>query len=72
MNRQAVESGFFGDDFAVSPNVDRRAVHAGGLARDFGGTAQRAAHRSGKFLAGHGSGSSFHGDRSSNLGMLPE
>jgi len=45
VNRQAAESGFFGDDFTVFPYIDRRAVHARGLARHFGGAAQRAPHR---------------------------
>ena len=26
--------GFLGDDFAILPNVDRRAVHARGLSHD--------------------------------------
>ena len=34
---------FFGDDFAVFPVVNRRAVHARGFARDLGGAAQGAA-----------------------------
>lgn len=35
--------GFLGDDFAILPYVDRRAVHARGLARDLGGAPERAA-----------------------------
>jgi len=41
-----------GDDFAVLPNVNGCAVHAGGPARDLGGAAQGAAHCIGKFFAG--------------------
>jgi len=36
-------SRFEGDDFAVAPDVDGGAVHAGDFARDAGGTAKRAA-----------------------------
>ena len=70
--RRSNPSRFFGDDFAIFPYIDRRAVHARGLARHFGGAAQRAAHRGGEFFAGSGSGGSFHGDLSNNLGVLPE
>ena len=42
----------FRDDFAVLPNLDRCAMHTGGLARDLGGTPQRAADCVGKFFAG--------------------
>jgi hypothetical protein len=38
------------DDFAVLPNIDRRAMHACGLAGDFCGAAQCAADRSGELL----------------------
>ena len=48
--RRSNPSRFFGDDFAIFPYVDRRAVHARGLARHFGGAAQRAAHRGGEFF----------------------
>ncbi len=34
--------GLFGDDFSVAPQVNRRAVEAGGLARHQSGAAQRA------------------------------
>ena len=40
----------FGDDFAVLPDVDRRAVHARGLARDLAGAAQRTADGGGEFF----------------------
>ena len=43
-SRQADESGFFGYDFAVFPYVDRRAVHARGLAGYLGGAANCPAH----------------------------
>jgi lactam utilization protein B len=33
-DHERIRSWFFGDDFAVLPNVDRRAVHAGSLAGD--------------------------------------
>jgi len=65
-------SRFLGDDFAVFPDVDRRAVHAGGLARDFSGAAERAADRGGEFFARLKFGFSFHCDLSNNLGTLPE
>ena len=42
---------FFGDDFAVFPNIGRGAVHAGGLAGDLDGAAQRAPNSGGEFLA---------------------
>src|ERR1044072_5262910 len=32
---------FFGDDFAVLPNINGRTVHAGGLARGSGSAARR-------------------------------
>lgn len=63
---------FFSDDFAVFPNIDGRAVHAGGFAGDLGGAAQSASHGGGEFLARLRFGLSFHGDLSINLGVLPE
>jgi len=65
-------SGFFGNDFAVFPNVYRRAVHARRLAGDFSGTAQGSANSGGKFFTRFGSGSSFHGDLSNKVAVLPE
>ena len=59
---------FFGDDFAVLPNVDRRAVHAGGLGR----ASEGAPNSGGEFFAGLCFGFSFHGDLSNNFGVLPE
>ena len=59
---QADESWFLSYDFAGFPYVDRRAVHARGLAGDLGGAAKCPAHRCGELLACSGSGSSFHGD----------
>jgi hypothetical protein len=38
------------EDLAVLLDVDRRAVHAGGLARDLGGAPERAADGGGKLL----------------------
>jgi len=63
---------FFGDDFAVFPDINGRAVHAGGLARDLGGASERAANGGGKFFAGLKFGFSFHCDLSNNFGVLPE
>jgi hypothetical protein len=65
-------SGFFGDNFAVFPNVYRRAVHARRFAGDFSGTAQGPANSRGKFFTRAGSGSSFHGDLSNKNALLPE
>ena len=50
IDRQQSYSRFFSDDFAVLPNIDRGAVHAGGLAGDLGGAAQSAAEGGGEFL----------------------
>ena len=44
-----VRSWFEGDDFAVAPDVDGGAVHAGNSARDAGGTAEGAADGSCEF-----------------------
>ena len=41
---------FFGDDFAVFPDVNRRAVHTGRFSRDSGGAAQGTSHGGGEFL----------------------
>jgi len=38
-----IRSRFIRDDFAVFPDINGRAVHAGGLARDLGGASQGAA-----------------------------
>ena len=65
-------SWFFGDDFAVFPNVYRRAVHARRLAGDFSGTAQGSPNSGGKFFTRAWSGSSFHGDLSNKIALLPE
>jgi len=54
-----------GDDLAILPNVDRRAVHARGLARDFRGAAQGAADRGGEFFAVAVRGFAFHSDHGS-------
>jgi hypothetical protein len=40
----------FGDDFTVLPDVDRRTVHARGLACDLGGPAQGTANGGGEFF----------------------
>jgi hypothetical protein len=65
-------SGFFGNDFAVFPDVNGRAVHAGGLAGDFSGSAQGSADRIREFLASSRSRGPFHGDLSNNFGAVPE
>lgn len=74
IDRQQSNSRFLGDDFAVFPNVDRRAVHAGGLAGDFCGAAQRAPNGGGELLARLQSSRAFlfHGDLSNNFALLPE
>ncbi len=42
MTRRLYGSRLLGDDFAVFPDVDRRAVHARGLARNLSSAAQGA------------------------------
>ena len=65
---------FFGDDFAVFPNVNRRAVHAGRFARNFGRAAQSTADCVREFFAGleFWFRFPFHSDLSSNFAVLPE
>ena len=67
-----IRSWFFRDHFAVFPDINGRAVHAGGLASDLGGASQSAADGGGKLFAGLKFGFSFHGDLSNNFGVLPE
>ena len=63
---------FFGDDFAVFPDVDRRAVHARGLAGGLGRASERTPNSGGEFFASMKFGFSFHCDLSNNFGVLPE
>ena len=44
-DRSILRLRLLGDDFAILPDVDRRAVHARGLARRLGCTPERAADR---------------------------
>ena len=71
-DHERIRSWFFGDDFAVLPNVDRRAVHAGGLAGDLGGAAQGAPDCGGEFFTALRSRFSFNGDLSNSFAVLPE
>jgi hypothetical protein len=63
---------FFGDDFAVLPDVNRRAVHAGGLARDLGGAAECASNGGGEFLRFFLYRGTFHGPCSNSRGTAVE
>jgi hypothetical protein len=71
-DHERIRSRFFGDDFAVLPNVDGRAVHARGLAGDLGGAAQRTADGGGEFFTALRSCFLFHGDLSNSFAVLPE
>jgi hypothetical protein len=64
---------FFGDDFAVLPNINGRTVHACGLARGSGSTAERAPDGIGEFFARLHSlwPFSFH-DLFNNFALSPE
>ena len=61
------------DDLAVFPDINRRAVHAGGLARDLRGAPERAADGGGKLLGGFiALDAFFHRPSSTFLGRVPE
>jgi hypothetical protein len=55
---------FLGDNFAILPKINRRAMHARGLARDFRGAAKRATDGGREFFAGLVGGFAFHFDDS--------
>jgi hypothetical protein len=69
---QATWLRLFSNDLAVLRNIDRRAVHACGLAGALGRASEGAANRRGEFFASLWFGFSFHGDLSNNFGVLPE
>ena len=56
---------FLGDDLAVFPNVNRRAVHTRGFAGDFGGAAKSATDGGGELFAVAVRGFAFHSDHES-------
>ena len=61
---------FFGDDFAIAPDVNRCAMHSRGFARNTGGTAESTANGCGKWSQTFRF--SFHGPCSFSTGSLPE
>ena len=72
IDKQQCHSRFFSNDFAVLPNIDRRPVHACGLAGDLCGAAQGAPNGRGELLGFLLHFSFFHGPCSNNIGLRPE